>query len=172
MKEEFLRIICGEDVKCRSEVLNEIRALFFAPPLEAERHHSLPLISPDGGDPVEFIRKARYLRERYSDLFREWSGDFCPICGLRPLVYIRREEGDIYTAVVRYAKCSCGFEWRYHYWRCPNCGGEGRYNFAVYFVGGALMYRCRSCGYKTVEVDADVDEETLYLARVVVSYVD
>lgn len=172
MREEFLEAICGGDRECIEEVLDEVKQIFSAPPIEAERRSSLPLISYDGGDPVVFLRKARYLREKYGDLFKDWRGDFCPICGLRPVVFRRREEGDIYIATVRYAKCSCGFEWKYDYWKCPNCGSRGREFFAVYQLGGSLIYRCKKCGFKTVEIDGDVDEETLHLARVAVSYVD
>lgn len=172
MKEVFLKAICGEDEGCRREVLEEISRLFSSPPLEAEGRGSPPLIQYDGGDPAEFLRKARRLRERHSTLFEGWRGDFCPICGLRPVVFIRREVGDIYMSVEKFAKCSCGFEWRYSHWRCPQCGVEGRENFALYTLGGALVYRCRRCGFKNIELEGGVDEETIHLARVAVSYVD
>lgn len=172
MKEAFLEVVCGSDAGCREEVLGEIRKFFSAPPLEASGGEGPPLIRYDGGDPLVFFQKSRYLSAKYGGLFRGWRGDFCPICGSKPVVFTRREVGDIYLIVERVAKCACGFEWGYEPWRCPNCGASGRERFEIFRLGDALVYRCRECGFKTIELDGAVDEETIYLARVVVSYVD
>ncbi|MFN3805087.1 MAG: formate dehydrogenase [Pyrobaculum sp.] len=173
-KEEFLKIICGNDVECRKEALDELTPLFSTPPAQVERDPPpTPPLVVYSGDFLETFRKARALSKKYGEWFAGWQGDFCPICGLKPILFYRREvDSAIFSGWERYAKCSCGFSWRYREWRCPNCGAEGRENFSVYVGQSAMFHKCVHCGFVTVELQTQVGEEVEFLARLAVSYVE
>lgn len=172
-KEEFLKIICGDDVGCRKEVLEEVTSLFSIPPTQVVDTSPTPPLVVYSGDFLEVFRKARALSKKYGERFAGWQDDFCPICGLKPVVFYRREvDSGIFSRWERYAKCSCGFSWRYREWRCPNCGAEGRDSFSIYVGQSAVFYRCAHCGFVTVELQTQVGEEVEFLARLAAAYVE
>jgi len=189
-REAVLEAVCGGEAECREELANapkEVESFLgpfstfvpivgeLRPPL-IERVENLASAEALAGD-RELARLAvsRRLAELYRDKFGEWEGDFCPICGRTPVLFlVRRQQGPLFETASKTAKCVCGFSWRYRWWRCPNCGAEGRENFEVFLregLEGVFFYRCSKCGYVHVEAYGEPDEVVQYGLRILARYV-
>ncbi|MEM1597300.1 MAG: formate dehydrogenase accessory protein FdhE [Pyrobaculum sp.] len=167
--EELLSLICDN---C-DDLLREVEAIASAAPVEYDSAFlQPPLIKYKEGEELETYRRAIYLSRKYGDVFKGWRGDFCPICGLRPVLFIFREvDVGTYSKKVRYAKCSCGFTWEYGVYKCPNCGVVGKENFTTYIKNCFIFYKCNNCNFTFVEITKDVDKKTELLARIAARYV-
>jgi FdhE protein len=185
----ILDVICGDNAECREELLKvpqEVNSLF------NNNFHFIPRLkslNPPLIDQVENLNDAKAYFDNeelaklavahklhliYGDKFKDWRGSKCPICGRTPnLFIIKRSEAPSYSGYVKTAKCVCGFSWNYEWWRCPNCGVEGRENFDVLMIknlSGVFIYRCKRCGYVHAEVyDVGINEVVEYGLRVLIN---
>ncbi|ABO07828.1 formate dehydrogenase accessory protein FdhE domain-containing protein [Pyrobaculum calidifontis] len=185
-----VEIVCGGDSHCVEEVrraVEEIRSLFstpipephlssLSPPLVDQVANMAEIVDAVGDEAAARLVVASRLAKRFAQRFAEWSGDRCPICGSAPRLFVVvPRPGEIFESRERYAKCVCGFSWLHEgWWRCPNCGAEGRQNFDVYIregLEGAVFYRCRRCGFAYVEYQGLPREDLEYLLRIVVGHV-
>ncbi|AEA12709.1 formate dehydrogenase protein fdhE [Thermoproteus uzoniensis 768-20] len=189
-REAVLEAVCGGEAECREELMNAPREVesflgSFSTFTPVVRELKAPLVEQvenlssaelmAGDRELARLAVARRLAELYGEKFRDWAGDFCPICGRTPVLFlVKREQGPFFETAAKLAKCVCGFSWRYAWWRCPNCGAEGRENFDVLVkegLDGVFFYRCRKCGYVHVEASGEPDEVAQYGLRILARYV-
>ncbi len=189
-REAVVRAVCGDDEECRrglSEAPRETAEFFsafstFTPVLESLEapliEHVKNLSSAEaltGDRDLARLAVAHRLAQLYGGKFRGWEGDRCPICGAVPTLFlVKREPGALFEGRAKYAKCVCGFTWRYKWWRCPRCGAEGRENFEVLYredMQGIFFHKCKRCGHVHVEVNGEIDEVAEYGLRILARYV-
>lgn len=119
------------------------------------------------------IRRALYLK--YGNSVKPPAGLRCPICGLPPTLLIeRREDLGIFSRDVYYARCTCGYEWRWENpYLCPKCGAIGRENFIFYMSGdfGVYFARCKACGFTVAVSEQEVDPWEHVVLQLLAKYV-
>lgn len=188
-KEVLLNLICGDNEECREELLNipkELNSFLessqltpslksFTPPLLKQVENLGDYEALVGDQSLGQLIVARKLASMYGGSFRGWSEDYCPICGRRPQLFlVRKVNSAFFEGKERVARCVCGFTWRYKWWRCPNCGVEGRENFDVFVnekLEGIFFNKCRRCGFVHVEAYGEVDEVAQYALRILANHV-
>jgi FdhE protein len=104
---------------------------------------------------------ARVLTQPYAEhlamranLNAAGTGPTCPFCSSKPVVAVRRGEGD---GARRSLLCSlCSLEWPYRRILCPGCGEEQKDKLPVYVAAGidhVLVEACDTCRSYLKSVD-------------------
>ena len=93
------------------------------------------------------------------------AGPACPFCSSKPVVAVRRGEGD---GARRSLLCSlCSLEWPYRRILCPGCGEEQKDQLPVYVAAGIDHVRVEACDTcRTYLKSVDLTKQGFAIAEV------
>ncbi len=95
------------------------------------------------------LRRVLYVKLR-GRVRASREDSLCPLCGRPPtLIFFRKTDSALFSGDIPHARCSCGMEWEYDEWRCPQCGSTGRMQFDLQISrnGQVELRTCRKCGF-------------------------